>query len=209
MYEVTIDLNSIPPVSNAIPPLERLRMGNSAGKTGSGGSPITSPTMPVSSPNSPQGGTVSPNNINAGGAGSSGTKSTPLTASSQRESLLIKKGHPNILHLFDSLETNQHIYMVLEYCPNGIVPDLMPFFPNRQMPEDMVAFIFHDILKGVEFLHSKSVVHRDLKPDNFLFDRNWNIKVRQNSNMRVSDCFGFLIAKSSLLILVHGPLDGL
>jgi len=45
------------------------------------------------------------------------------------------------------------------------------------LPEDYVRTIFTQIVEGVAFMHSKSIVHRDLKLDNILINQNGEVKI--------------------------------
>ncbi|KAL4661026.1 hormonally up-regulated neu tumor-associated kinase-like [Arapaima gigas] len=83
--------------------------------------------------------------------------------------------HPNVVQLYETLETENSYYMVMELCVGG---DLMDRLCERQrLGEREVRRYTRQILSAVEHLHRHGVVHRDLKIENFLLDENNNIKI--------------------------------
>ena len=75
--------------------------------------------------------------------------------------------HPNIIKLYDVLESEHYIYIIMEYCSGG---DLLSYFENHnyELPESKVCEIIHKLSMAVYYLHSYGIVHRDLKPENIL-----------------------------------------
>uniref|UniRef100_UPI00398EE805 hormonally up-regulated neu tumor-associated kinase homolog A n=1 Tax=Pristiophorus japonicus TaxID=55135 RepID=UPI00398EE805 len=83
--------------------------------------------------------------------------------------------HPNIVQLFETLETENSYYMAMELCQGG---DLMDRICEKQKLEEREARKYtRQILSAVEHLHRHAIVHRDLKIENFLLDENNNIKI--------------------------------
>ncbi|KAM3932709.1 hormonally up-regulated neu tumor-associated kinase homolog A-like [Leptodactylus fuscus] len=83
--------------------------------------------------------------------------------------------HPNIVQLYETLETENSYYMVMELCPGG---DLMDKICDRKKLEEYdVRKYTRQIISAVEHLHRHGIVHRDLKIENFLLDENSNIKI--------------------------------
>ncbi|OSX81569.1 hypothetical protein BU14_0014s0117 [Porphyra umbilicalis] len=77
--------------------------------------------------------------------------------------------HPNIVRTYDIFDTRTRLYIVLEYMPGGTLADLLKH--TGRFTEAQARPVLRDILRGVAYLHSKSVVHRDLKLKNILCDR--------------------------------------
>jgi serine/threonine protein kinase len=73
--------------------------------------------------------------------------------------------------------------LILEYCPNGSLKDYVEnhIEKNRDskapIEQSFVIKVFRDILNALIYLKSKKILHRDIKPDNILFDQNFNVKI--------------------------------
>ncbi|KAF2277843.1 Pkinase-domain-containing protein [Westerdykella ornata] len=81
--------------------------------------------------------------------------------------------HPNIVRLHEMVETERHIGIILEYASGG---ELFDYILNHRYLKDGAARrLFAQLVSGVGYLHKKGIVHRDLKLENLLLDRNRNI----------------------------------
>ncbi|KAA0200261.1 MAP/microtubule affinity-regulating kinase 3 [Fasciolopsis buskii] len=93
-----------------------------------------------------------------------------------RESEILKKlHHPNIVKLFQVMETPRLLYIAMEFLPNGEVFDYIANHGRFPEPEARVKFM--DVLNAVDHIHSMGIVHRDIKAENLLFDAHMNIKL--------------------------------
>ncbi|KAG0151569.1 hypothetical protein CROQUDRAFT_650978 [Cronartium quercuum f. sp. fusiforme G11] len=81
--------------------------------------------------------------------------------------------HPNIVRLYDVIETEKYIGIVLEYASGGELFDHI--LAHRYLKEKDASQLFAQLISGVTYLHNKKIVHRDLKLENLLLDRNRNI----------------------------------
>ncbi|GAA6046789.1 hypothetical protein JCM3770_005644 [Rhodotorula araucariae] len=81
--------------------------------------------------------------------------------------------HPNIVRLYDVIETEKYIGIVLEYASGGELFDHI--LAHRYLKERDASRLFAQLISGVAYLHAKGVVHRDLKLENLLLDRNRNV----------------------------------
>ncbi|KAF8335863.1 uncharacterized protein EI90DRAFT_267538 [Cantharellus anzutake] len=81
--------------------------------------------------------------------------------------------HPNIVHLYDVIETDKYIGIVLEYASGGELFDHI--LAHRYLKEKDASRLFAQLISGVAYCHAKKIVHRDLKLENLLLDRNRNV----------------------------------
>lgn len=112
---------------------------------------------------------------------------TPELESFQREiyalSILV---HPKLLKFYGYTE-DPPFYIVTEYMPNGSVFTALRNTPEKLTPTKR-SLIALDVAKGIEFLHQRNIIHRDLKSLNVLLDSDYRAKIcdfgmaRLNSN---------------------------
>lgn len=81
--------------------------------------------------------------------------------------------HPNIVRLYDVIETDKYIGIILEYASGGELFDHI--LAHRYLRERDAAKLFSQLISGVWYIHQKKIVHRDLKLENLLLDRNRNV----------------------------------
>jgi len=86
--------------------------------------------------------------------------------------LLRRLDHPNIVALHDVYENENEIQLVMECCEGGELYDSIQSSRSRNFLESYgeksVAHIVKQLLSALEYLHSRGVVHRDVKPENIL-----------------------------------------
>ncbi|MBN1130755.1 MAG: serine/threonine protein kinase [Chitinispirillaceae bacterium] len=83
---------------------------------------------------------------------------------------LIKLDHPNIVMIYDAGRVERNYYYAMEYLPG---PSLLEYVEQKKMlPEQEALSIVRDIAKALGHAHANNVIHRDVKPENILFDRN-------------------------------------
>ena len=83
--------------------------------------------------------------------------------------------HPHIVRLYDVLQTQNHIYLVLELVTGGELFDRI--LSAKKFDEDTGRRFFQQLVVALHFSHKNSVAHRDLKPENLLVDDKDNIKI--------------------------------
>ena len=83
--------------------------------------------------------------------------------------------HFSVVRILDVIENEKYILLVMENVLGG---DLLTFIKKRnKLPEKTAKFIFKQLLQSLKYIHSKNIVHRDIKLDNILIDLNNNIKL--------------------------------
>lgn len=88
---------------------------------------------------------------------------------SREINILKKLMHPNIAQLYSVIETNHHLYLIMEYCESGEL--FHHIVLNQRLSEIESCKLFFQLISGVEYLHKNGVVHRDLKPENLLLHK--------------------------------------
>ncbi|XP_044521992.1 serine/threonine-protein kinase Nek3 isoform X2 [Gracilinanus agilis] len=113
-------------------------------------------------------------------------KSLSDIKNSRKEAILLAKmRHPNIVAFKESFEADGHLYIVMEYCDEG---DLMQRIKNQKgklFPEDMILHWFTQMCLGVNHIHKKRVLHRDIKSKNVFLTQNGNIKLGDFGSARL------------------------
>ncbi|XP_010226393.1 PREDICTED: serine/threonine-protein kinase N3 [Tinamus guttatus] len=82
--------------------------------------------------------------------------------------------HPFLVNMFACFQTPHHACFVMEYTPGG---DLMMRIHEDIFPEHMARFYTACVVLGLQFLHGKKIVYRDLKLDNLLLDADGFVKI--------------------------------
>uniref|UniRef100_A0A665X670 non-specific serine/threonine protein kinase n=1 Tax=Echeneis naucrates TaxID=173247 RepID=A0A665X670_ECHNA len=89
--------------------------------------------------------------------------------------------HPNIVKLFEVIETDRTLYLVMEYASGGEVFDYLVAHGRMKEKEARAKFRqagqITNIVSAVQYCHQKHIVHRDLKAENLLLDADMNIKI--------------------------------
>ncbi|XP_067910699.1 serine/threonine-protein kinase ULK1 isoform X5 [Heterodontus francisci] len=97
--------------------------------------------------------------------------------------------HDNIVALYDFQEMANSVYLVMEYCNGGDLADYL--HSKGTLSEDTIRLFLQQIAGAMKMLHSKGVIHRDLKPQNILLSFTGGRKSNPNNiRIKIAD-FGF------------------
>ncbi|EDW63518.1 testis-specific serine/threonine-protein kinase 3 [Drosophila virilis] len=83
--------------------------------------------------------------------------------------------HENLITFYQSIETSHRVYLIMQLAENGTLLDYVR--EKKFLDEPQSRTLFRQLISAVEYIHSKGVVHRDIKCENLLLDENWNLKL--------------------------------
>lgn len=81
---------------------------------------------------------------------------------------LKKLDHPGVLKIFQVYRESDYFHIITDLCTGGELYDKI--IKKQKLSENMAASYMFDIVSTVKYLHESGVMHRDLKPDNILFE---------------------------------------
>ncbi|KAJ4785573.1 Calcium-dependent protein kinase [Rhynchospora pubera] len=89
----------------------------------------------------------------------------------KREVKILKqlKGHENVVHFYNAFEDDSYVYIVMELCEGGELLDRILSKKDSRYSEKDAAVVVRQMLKVAAECHLHGLVHRDMKPENFLF----------------------------------------
>jgi len=80
--------------------------------------------------------------------------------------ILLSVDHPHIVKCYDSVETDDKMYLMLELCPGGELFDRI--VDMGHFTEAQAAEVTFKLISALKYMHDQGVAHRDLKPENML-----------------------------------------
>jgi len=89
---------------------------------------------------------------------------------------LSKLDHSNIIKIFDYIENQDGVFITLEYIEGKTFDEYIKEI-SGPIPENRAIKIFIQILDAVGYMHSKNIIHRDIKPGNFILNENDFVKI--------------------------------
>ena len=99
--------------------------------------------------------------------------------------LMSKASSPWIVELKASFQEGDYLYLVMEYLPGG---DLMNLLIEKDtLTEKDAKFYISELILAIESIHNLDCIHRDIKPDNILIDKNGHIKLSDFGLAKISD----------------------
>ncbi|RKP06664.1 kinase-like domain-containing protein [Thamnocephalis sphaerospora] len=110
-------------------------------------------------------------------------KLIPLTAQGKMDiivhelSMMHASQHPNVLRFLGSYANSQALWVVMERMDAGSLTEYLPSETQLPLAESIIARVCLDVLQALEFMHRIGNIHRDIKSDNILLNRQGQIKI--------------------------------
>lgn len=111
------------------------------------------------------------------------------------QEILATSNHPFIVTLYHSFQSEDHLYLCMEYCSGGEFFRALQTRPNKCVDEDAARFYAAEVTAALEYLHLMGFIYRDLKPesrlhfsilsDNANFSRHPPTSVRSHNVVRL------------------------
>ncbi|CAH8541744.1 unnamed protein product [Dicrocoelium dendriticum] len=83
--------------------------------------------------------------------------------------------HPNVVQFYEWYETSNHLWLVMELCIGGSLEQVIK--EEGFLPENVVRKFGADVIRGLEYIHSRGVLFDEMKPSRFLLDGHGNVKL--------------------------------
>ena len=96
--------------------------------------------------------------------------------------IMCQLDHPGVVRLEEVYESTSEIYLVQELCHGGELFDRLDDQPDYHYTEQQCARLVKQMLCAVRYIHTKEIIHRDLKLENFLFTT-----VEANAQLKMID----------------------
>ena len=104
----------------------------------------------------------------------------------RNEQLIMSKlKSPWIVNLKASFQEDDYLYLIMEFLPGGDYMNLL--IKKDKLTEEEAKFYIAEIILAIESIHKMDCIHRDIKPDNILIDKDGHIKLSDFGLAKVSD----------------------
>lgn len=84
--------------------------------------------------------------------------------------MMRKLDHPNIVRLYETNEDRESVLLIMELCQGGDLYGFISESPDGHLPEKLARDFAQQMLDALAYCHAMGVVHRDVKPENFLLE---------------------------------------
>ena len=83
--------------------------------------------------------------------------------------------HPSVTKILETFETDKYMLIIMEYISGGNLQNFVK--KRRKLCEKTAKILYRQLIQGIKYIHSKGVVHRDIKLENILLDLNNIVKI--------------------------------
>ncbi|EES00154.1 hypothetical protein BDA96_03G040500 [Sorghum bicolor] len=91
-----------------------------------------------------------------------------------------------IVKLYYSFQDTEYLYLIMEYLPGGDIMTLL--MREDTLTEHVARFYIAETILAIESIHKHNYIHRDIKPDNLLLDKNGHMKLSDFGLCKPIDC---------------------
>src|SRR5271155_1141172 len=106
------------------------------------------------------------------------------------QEILATSNHPFIVTLYHSFQSEEHLYLCMEYCSGGEFFRALQTRPNKCVYEEDARFYAAEVTAALEYLHLMGFIYRDLKPENILLHQSGHIMLSDFDLSKQSDSGG-------------------
>ena len=93
-------------------------------------------------------------------------------------SIMYNVNHPYSVKLVNHFEDNEKLYLIMELATNGNLYNLIQNNKNDKNKKfDLIKKLIIQTIEIIKYLHSLNIIYRDIKPENLLLDKDYNIKL--------------------------------
>jgi tRNA A-37 threonylcarbamoyl transferase component Bud32 len=85
--------------------------------------------------------------------------------------------HPNIVKIYDVVETNNHVNIIMEYLPGISLGTSLKQQSSQRFPEPAAKTIIRELAAALKYLHARNIAHRDIKLENVILDEQQSPKL--------------------------------
>lgn len=91
--------------------------------------------------------------------------------------ILASLSHPYVVRYYNSFVENQTLHIVMEYCEKGDLSQIVSGQRGKALPEPRIWKYFIQMCLGLEYIHSKKILHRDIKTLNVFLARDESLRI--------------------------------
>ncbi|KAK9455538.1 kinase-like domain-containing protein [Dipodascopsis uninucleata] len=106
------------------------------------------------------------------------------------QEILATSNHPFIVTLYHSFQSDEYLYLCMEYCMGGEFFRALQTRAGKCIPEDDARFYAAEVTAALEYLHLMGFIYRDLKPENILLHQSGHIMLSDFDLSKQSDSGG-------------------